>query len=156
MLLALDGSTTRLCEALIEGPVELLLVHQQQTVDVPAAVRQHLGGSAWLARVTTLHAGGQAMMDNLSYTRLDAVPGWFLEGLDQGQAPIGHLLQRLFVRRENVPGCAELSAQLWGHVGSPDERASRSYRVVTSDGPLMLIFEAWRGGMAVFADGKPA
>jgi chorismate-pyruvate lyase len=149
MLLALDGSTTRMCEALAQAPVELLLLHQEQTDDVPAAVREQLGGSAWLARVTSLHAGGRVLMDNLSYTRLDAVPAWFLDGLDAGQAPIGHLLQRLFVRREAVPGSPELSQQLWEQVGAPDPHASRSYRVVTAEGPLMLIFEAYRAGMAV-------
>ena len=148
MLLALDGSTTRLCEAVAQAPVELLLLHQRQTQEAPSIVREQLGGSAWLARVTSLHAHGRVLMDNLSYTRLDAVPPWFLEGLDSGRAPIGHLLQHLYVRREAVASSPELSQQLWDQVGAPDPRASRSYRVVTPDGPLMLIFEAYRAGMA--------
>ena len=147
MLLALDGSTTRVCEALADKPVGLLMLHQQQTADVPAVVREQLGGSAWLARVTSLHADGRVLMDNLSYTRLDAVPDWFRSSLDQGRAPIGHLLQHLFVRREGVPATPELSGALWRHVGHPDPRASRSYRVITPDSALMLIFEAYRGGM---------
>lgn len=146
-LLALDGSTTRVCEALARQSVGVQLHHQRQTADVPAAVRDQLGGSRWLERVTSLHAHGRVMMDNLSYTRLDAVPDWFLAGLDAGQAPVGHLLQRLFVQRETVPGSDALSEVLWSHVGQPDTRASRSYRVVTPTSPLMLIFEVYRAGM---------
>jgi hypothetical protein len=32
-------------------------------------------------------------------------------------------------------------------VGLPDSRASRAYRIVTPEGPLMLIFEVFRGAM---------
>ncbi len=147
MLLALDGSTTRVCEALAQAPAQVQLIHQQQTQEVPAAVREQLGGSAWLARVTSLHAHGQVLMDNLSFTRLDAVPGWFLQRLNEGTAPIGHLLAQLFVQREPVASSPQIEQMLWQHVGLPDERASRSYRIVTEHGPLMLIFEAFRAGM---------
>lgn len=150
-LLALDGSTTRVCEAIAQAPMQVQLIAQQRTQDVPAAVREQLGGSAWLERVTCLHAHGQVYMDNLSYTRLDAVPEWFLQRLDEGSAPIGHLLARLFVQREAQPGSAEIAQALWQHVGQPDARASRCYRVVTEQGPLMLIFEAWRAGMVAAA-----
>ena len=149
LLLALDGSTTRVCEAIAEQPVEVQLHHQQQTGDVPAAVREQLGGSAWLSRVTSLHAHGQVMMDNLSFTRLDAVPTWFLQGLNEGTAPVGHLLQDLFVQREAVPGSVLIEEVLWQHVGLPDARASRAYRISTAKGPLMQIFEVFRAGMAM-------
>jgi chorismate-pyruvate lyase len=146
-LLALDGSTTRVCEAVAQQPVVVQLHVQRQTDDVPAAVREQLGGHRWLERITSLHAHGRVMMDNLSYTRLDAVPDWFLAGLDAGQAPVGHLLQKLFVRRESVAGSAALSEVLWSCVGQPDTRASRNYRVVTPSTPLMQIFEVYRDGM---------
>ncbi|MBX3620965.1 MAG: DUF98 domain-containing protein [Rhizobacter sp.] len=146
-LLALDGSTTRVCEALAQAPVKVQLIHQQRTHEVPPAVREQLGGKAWLARVTSLHAHGDVLMDNLSYTRLDAVPDWFLAALDAGSAPIGHLLARLFVQREAQPGSAEIEDALWAHVGQRDARASRCYRIVTAEGPLMLIFECFRRGM---------
>ncbi len=151
MLLALDGSTTRVCEALAQTPVQLQLISQQQTQDVPAAVREQLGGSAWLVRVTSLHAHGRVLMDNLSFTRLDAVPDGFLQRLNEGTAPIGHLLARLFVRREPVVGSAQVEQMLWQHVGLPDARASRCYRIVTEQGPLMMIFEAYRAGMVAAA-----
>ncbi|ATU68339.1 chorismate--pyruvate lyase family protein [Piscinibacter gummiphilus] len=146
-LLALDGSTTRVCEALAQRPVTVQLHHQRQTTDVPVAVREQLGGDRWLERVTSLHAHGRVMMDNLSYTRLDAVPDWFLSGLDAGQAPVGHLLGKLFVQREGMPGSADVAQALWSRVGLPDTRASRCYRVVTPESPLMLIFEVYRDGM---------
>ncbi|HZE92116.1 MAG TPA: chorismate pyruvate-lyase family protein [Rhizobacter sp.] len=149
LLLALDGSTTRACEALAEQPVQVLLHHQQQTTEVPDAVREQLGGTAWLERVTSLCANGRVMMDNLSFTRLDAVPDWFLSGLDAGSAPVGHLLQGLFVQREPLGCSAAIEERLWRHVGLPDARASRSYRIVTEHAPLMLIFEAFRGAMVV-------
>ncbi len=147
MLMALDGSTTRVCEAIAQAPVQVLLLAQTQTDDVPDAVREQLGGSAWLARVTSLHAHGRVLMDNLSFTRLDAVPPWFLAQMNEGQAPIGHLLQHLFVRREPVASDARTEALLWRHVSLPDERASRCYRITTERGPLMMIFEAFREGM---------
>lgn len=147
MLLALDGSTTRVCEAIAQAPVQLQLHLQQQTREVPEAVHLQLGGSHWLTRVTSLHAHGQVLMDNLSFTRLDAVPADFLQGLNEGSAPIGHLLQDLFVKREPVPGSTEIEALLWQHVGQADVQASRAYRIVTAQGPLMLIFETFRAGM---------
>jgi chorismate-pyruvate lyase len=149
LLLALDGSTTRVCEALAQAPMAVQLLLQQQTDNVPPAVRAQLGGERWLHRVTSLHAHGRVLMDNLSYTRLDAVPGWFLDELHEGKAPIGHLLQRLFIQREPLTGSSEIEEALWQHVGQPDLRASRCYRIVTERGPLMLIFETFRSGMVV-------
>jgi chorismate-pyruvate lyase len=147
LLLALDGSTTRVCEALAGGAVDVQLHFQERTADVPPSVREQLGGDAWLERVTSLVADGRVMMDNLSYTRLDAVPEWFLDGLKDGSAPVGHLLKHLFVRREALDVDDATKQQLWAHVGVPDDITSRSYNVVTSLGPLMLIFESFRAGM---------
>jgi chorismate-pyruvate lyase len=149
-LLALDGSTTRVCEAVAGQPMGVLLLHQAQQANVPAAVREQLGGDNWLVRVTSLYAHGRVLMDNLSYTRLDAVPDWFLADLHQGQAPIGHLLRQLpFVRRDSLPVDTTVAQTLWDHVGHPDAHASRSYRIVTPEKPLMLIFEAFRDGMVM-------
>jgi chorismate-pyruvate lyase len=75
------------------------------------------------------------------------VPDWFLRGLDEGAAPIGHLLARLFVQRQAIESEPALEAGLWKVVGLPDSRASRAYRIVTPEGPLMLIFEVFRGAM---------
>lgn len=148
-LMALDGSTTRVCEAIAQAPMQVELLFQQQTDEVPQAVREALGGQRFLHRVTSLHAHGRVLMDNLSYTRLDAVPDWFVDQLNEGKAPIGHLLQHLFVKREPRTSTPEIEGALWHHVGQPDLRASRAYRIVTEQGPLMFIFETFRSGMVV-------
>lgn len=149
LLLAHDGSTTRLCEAVAQEPMQVLLLHQARCTEVLPGVAEQLGGEHWLCRVTSLcRSDGQVLMDNLSFTRLDAVPRWFLHKLDEGQAPIGHLLAQLFVRREPLVASPALQDLLWQHVGLPDTAASRSYRIVTPEGPLMLIFEAFRAGLA--------
>ncbi|HEX3138748.1 MAG TPA: chorismate pyruvate-lyase family protein [Rhizobacter sp.] len=147
MLMTLDGSTTRACEAVAQAPMEVLLLAQAQGSEVPDAVHEQLGGSAWLTRVTSLHAHGQVMMDAVSFTRLDVVPAWFLAQLNEGSAPIGHMLQHLFVRREPVASTPRLEAMLWSRVGLPDDRASRCYRIATERAPLMMIFEVFRAGM---------
>lgn len=152
LLLAQDGSTTRTCSAMCGLPVQVMLHHQHRTTEVPRTVAEQLGGVSWLERVTSLVAGGQVLMDNLSYTRLDAVPDWFLRGLDEGAAPIGHLLARLFVQRQPIESEPALEAGLWKVVGLPDARASRAYRIVTPEGPLMLIFEVFRGGLVPQAE----
>jgi len=128
-------------------PVQVLLHRQHRTHEVPRSVAEQLGGEAWLERVTSLVAGGRVLMDNLSYTRMDSVPDWFLRGLDEGTAPIGHLLAQLFVQRQPIESEPALQSGLWSVVGLPDPKSSRAYRIVTPEGPLMLIFEVFRGGM---------
>lgn len=150
-LLAQDGSTTRVCEHVAGRAVDVVLHRQARTEAVPQSVRRELGGARWLERVTSLAAGGRVLMDNLSYTRLDAVPDWFLAALDEGRAPIGHLLDRLFVKREPLSVDPVVAARLWEAVGAPDAQASRAYRIVTPQGPLMLIFEAFRAGLTTLA-----
>jgi chorismate-pyruvate lyase len=128
--------------------MHVLLHFQERITDAPPEVRQHLGGAHWLCRVTSLcTSDGQVLMDNLSFTRLDVVPAWFLQKLDEGQAPIGHMLKELFVRRESVDTSDALQDMLWSRVGVPDRDTSRSYRIVTPQGPLMLIFEVFRGAI---------
>lgn len=146
-LLAQDGSTTRVCEHVAGRAVDVVLHRQARIEAVPEAVRRDLGGHQWLERVTSLAVDGRVLMDNLSFTRLDAVPDWFLASLDEGRAPIGHLLDRLFVKRERLAADPVVAQRLWEQVGAPDEQASRAYRILTSEGPLMLIFEAFRAGM---------
>lgn len=146
LLLAQDGSATRLCEALAQHAITVHLQFQRRTTDVPASVLAQLGGSVWLERATTLHANGVVLMDNLSYTRLDAVPDWFLAGLDAGSTPIGHLLDRLPIQREDLSLAGDIAERLWPHVGLPDTRAAKLYRISTGDGPLMLVMETFRAG----------
>lgn len=148
LLLAHDGSTTRLCEAMNGAPM-LIHLHRQQTVSqVPAEVHDILGGGLWLQRVSSLHnAQSEVFMDNLSFTRLDAVPAWFTEALNEGNTPIGRLLDQLFVKRVPTPTSPAVQNLLWDAVGLPDARASRSYHLSTPESPFMLIFEVFRDAL---------
>jgi chorismate-pyruvate lyase len=148
LLLAQDGSTTKLCEAISDSAVSLI-VHAQARVDtVPELVRRELGGTSWLERITSLHSDSRVLMDNLTYTRLDRVPAWFLTDLEQGLAPVGHMLEKLFVRREPINSTIDLEQVLFQTVGFPDSNASRAYTINIESGALMLVFETYRAGFA--------
>jgi chorismate-pyruvate lyase len=151
MLMAQDGSTTRLCEAVAGGPVHLRVVHQQATHEVPAAVRAQLPGEAFIERITFLAAHGEVLMDNLAYIALEGLAPDIERDLRAGSLPIGHLLARMWVRREPLALADTLAARLWDAVGQPDAGATRSYRIVTPEGPRMLITETWRRGMRMEA-----
>ena len=147
LLLAQDGSTTRLCETIAGGPVTLQVNRQAPTADVPELVRRHLPGTSFIERITSLVAHGEVMMDNLAYVALDGLQPALQRDLEAGQMPIGHLLARLWVRREAVSDTGALHEHLWRVVGVPDAAATRAYRIVTPDGPRMLIVETYRRGM---------
>jgi chorismate-pyruvate lyase len=147
LLLAQDGSTTRLCETIAGGPVGLQLLRQAFTADVHALVRQWLPGSRFIERITSLVAHGEVMMDNLAYIALDGLEPSVQRDLEAGVAPIGHLLARMWVRREPVSDAGALHERLWSAVGVPDAAATRAYRIVTPEGPRMLIVETYRRGM---------
>jgi chorismate-pyruvate lyase len=148
LLLAQDGSTTKLCEAIVGARVELRLHAQTRVETVPEVVRLKLGGTTWLKRITSLHSQSRVLMDNLTFTRLDRVPGWFLNDLEKGTAPVGHLLENLFVRRERLNPTPELEAELFDVVGLPDSDSSRAYMIISEAGSLMLVFETYRAGLA--------
>lgn len=147
LLLAQDGSTTRLCETIAAGAVSLQLLEQRMVDAVPAAVSAVLPGKRFIERITCLAAHGQVMMDNLSYIALDGLAADVKRDLEAGSMPIGHLLSRLWVRRSFLNAEPTLYARLWAAVGLPDPAASRVYSIATPEGPLMLIAEAYRRGM---------
>jgi chorismate-pyruvate lyase len=146
LLLAQDGSATRLCETVAGGAVELRLWAQRIVDDPPGEVRHALPGGRFLERCTSLCAHGQVLMDNLSYVALEALPDELRHGLERGNAPIGHLLAGAWTRRAFVDAPGVLD-RLWSRVGLPDPAASRAYVVATPDGPLMLIAETFRRGL---------
>jgi chorismate-pyruvate lyase len=148
LLLAQDGSTTKLCEAISNSRVSLQLHLQEAVETVPEVVRHELGGTSWLKRLTSLHCENQVLMDNVTFTRLDRVPETFLTGLEQGLAPVGHLLEKLFVRRERIISNPELERELFDVVGFPDSNSSRAYTINTENGALMLVFETYRASFA--------
>jgi chorismate-pyruvate lyase len=147
LLMAQDGSTTRLCEAVAGGPVDLVLIKQHVTVEVPAIVREHLPGTQFIERITSLAAHGQVLMDNLTYIALEGLEPAIDGDLRAGTLPIGHLLARLWVRRERIAQAGELMDTLWNAVGLPDASATRAYRIATPTSAQMVIAETYRRGM---------
>ena len=157
LLLAQDGSTTRLCETIAHGPVTLHVIAQRVVETVPALVRCALPGARFIERITFLAAHGQVMMDNLSYIALDGLEPDIRRDLESAAMPIGHLLARMWVRRSFLDAAPALYERLWNEVGLPDPEASRSYSIATPDGPRMLIAETYRHGMLMELDvpGRP-
>lgn len=148
LLLVQDGSTTRLCETVAAGPIELHLVAQRVVTSVPPEVRAELPGTRFIERITCLAAHGQVMMDNLVYIALDGLQPDVQRDLKLGVAPIGHLLARLWVRRRFLDAVPALYERLWAAAGGmPDPAASRLYCIATPEGPRMLIAETFRRGM---------
>ncbi len=148
-LLAQDGSTTRLCEAIAGGQIELHVVYQQTTRAVPAFVRSHLPGELFIERVTFLAAHGEVFMDNLTFVALEYLPSGVKDDLLRGKVPVGHLLRHMWVRRERLEDVPELSQQLWKFEGLPDPEATRTYQILTREGPCMVITETFRRGMTL-------
>src|SRR5271165_6300786 len=88
LLLAQDGSTTRLCQSIAATPLNLQVRRQTVTVDVPDCVRAILPGERFIYRITSLAAHGEVMMDNLVYVALDGLSAPVRDGLDSGAIPI--------------------------------------------------------------------
>ena len=121
VLLGQDGSTTRLCEVIAGGPVELHLNSQTRVEAVPDGVLEFLGGTSWIERITSLHFAGRVMMDNLTWTRVDKIPAEFADDLERGKLPVGRLLDRLFVKRQKIQA-SSLGEILWTATGLPDNQ----------------------------------
>lgn len=149
VLLAQDGSTTRVCEAIAGGPVGLRVARQSVTRDVPAPIGELLPGVDFIERFSTLHAHGQVMMDNLTYIAVEGLDAQLRQGLEAGTVPIGHLLERLWTRRHRLPPdrLHALAPRLWSEFGQPDEASSRAYVIVTPEGARFVIAETYRRGM---------
>ncbi len=125
------------------------MLHSQVRVEtVPEVVMDKLGGTSWLQRITSLHSESRVLMDNLTFTRLDRVPNWFVADLEHGLAPVGYLLEKLFVRRERIKSTFDLEQVLFETVRFPDSGSSRAYTINTEDGAVMLVFETYRAGFA--------
>ncbi|RQP23899.1 hypothetical protein DZC73_17465 [Albitalea terrae] len=86
-------------------------------------------------------------MDNLTYISLDGLEPAIEADLRAGTLPIGHLLARLWVRRERITQADELMDRLWDTVGQPDAPATRAYRIATPTAARMVIAETYRRGM---------
>lgn len=142
-----DGSMTRLCEALAGAPVQLRLVQQRVTREVPGQVRELLPGALFIERVTSLVADGEVLTDNLVYVAMDGLDPELQQALLSGRRPIGHLMDGRRHHRDTVHVGALLLDRLWAAVGTPDPAAMRCYTMRTPEGSAMLVCEALRGGL---------
>ncbi|MFZ5542189.1 MAG: hypothetical protein ACOZJZ_01430 [Pseudomonadota bacterium] len=148
LLLAQGGSTTRLCEAIADAKLGLHVIEQRHCTDVPEPVRAALPGEALLERISCLASRGVVMLDSLAYIATRCLPRELAQEIEAGTQPIGHLLERLWVRRALWPRAhPALCTRLWARVGCPDASASRTCTIATPDGPLMVITETFRDGM---------
>jgi chorismate-pyruvate lyase len=147
LLLAQDGSATRLCETIAGGAIALHLLEQRVVSVLPVDAHALLPGREYLERITSIAAHGEVMMDNLSYIALERLPPALRGELEGGRVPIGHLLGGLWMRRRFVAPGAAFFERLWAVVGQPDPAASRAYCVDTPEGACMLIGETFRRGM---------
>jgi chorismate-pyruvate lyase len=114
---------------------------------VPDLVRRLLPGETFIERITFLAAHGEVLMDNLTFIATAGLEPDIDADLRAGKLPIGHLLARMWVRREPIADASDLAQRLWRAVGLPDPMATRAYRIVTPDAARMVIAETYRRGM---------
>jgi chorismate-pyruvate lyase len=151
LLLAQDGSTTRICEAILGG-IELAVHRQELIEDPPEEAAEVLGAGALLERFTSLHRNGRVAMDNLVLTRPDSLAVGFRGALLDGRVPVGRLLSGSLLRRRSVDS-PRLLARLLTRLaaagcGPVDLRGSRLYVVEGEDGLVLLIAETYRAALA--------
>jgi chorismate-pyruvate lyase len=144
MLLHQDGSTTRLLEATLGGPITVHVLEQQLVPALPPFLQGALPGTTFLRRITALEAQGQVLLDSLAYIAVEALPGPMVRDLMEGVRPIGHIVASLWTRRAVRGGDHALLQELWSVVGEPDPEASRSGAILTPDGPCMILAETFR------------
>lgn len=147
LLLHQDGSTTRLLEAMTGSPLRVHVVEQALVRKLPSCLSGSLPGETFLRRLTTLSANGSVLLDSIAYIAVEALPRDVLDELRRGVRPIGHLLERLWTRRQFRKLDGPMLEELWASVGSPDPRASRSTMITTPEGPCMVLGETFRRGV---------
>jgi chorismate-pyruvate lyase len=151
LFLTQDGSTTRLCEAMARDRVTVHLLDQAIVHELPSHLKTALPGHSFLRRIISLAAEGQVLLDSISYIALGALDAESVARLEAGTIPIGHVLDDLWTRRSFRSRDDGLFDELWREVGEPDAQASRSYTVLTPQGPCMVIAETFRRGMFTIA-----
>lgn len=147
MLLVQDGSATLLCETIAKGPVQLEVLHQSRTQDVPDAVRDHLPGDEFIERQVCMSFAGQVMMDNLTYISLQQLDADVREHLERGVSPIGYIFDFKLTRKRPIPCPDTVLDALFARSGLPDAGAARSYVLEIENNSCMLITETYRAGM---------
>jgi len=147
LLLAQEGSTTRLLQTLCRNDISVQVIDQQVVDKLPIALDGELPGTRFLRRLSSLHAGGHVLLDSFSYTALDVLPTLVASELIEGTRPIGHVFSHLWTRRTFRGGDADLLESLWAEVGDPDPPSSRTLFIHTPRAPCMLLAETFRGGV---------
>ncbi|MFT4103174.1 MAG: chorismate pyruvate-lyase family protein [Burkholderiaceae bacterium] len=147
VLLLQDGSATLLCEIVAGGPIRLDVTHQVITRDVPDEVRELLPGDTFIERQVCLSFDAEVMMDNLTYVACDRVDPTLRQYLLDGTAPIGHLFDRRWTRKQTVAPIDAVVTRLWDRSGLPDPAAVRAYLLQMPESTCMLITETFRAGM---------
>lgn len=147
MLLVQDGSATLICETIVNGPVQLDVLHQKVTTDVPLEVKTHLPGTEFIERQVCMSHNGKVMMDNLTYVSLEQLDSDVRRHLEQGLAPIGYVFDIKLTRKRPLPSPETVLNRLWSRCGVPDPASARSYILEIENNSCMLITETYRAGM---------
>lgn len=146
-LLTQDGSATLICETLAQGPIQLDVLYQEKTTQVPASVTTHLTGQDFIERQVTISHAGQVMMDNLTYISLEQLDSDVRFHLEQGLYPIGYIFDVKLTRKRAVPCPDDVLERLFSRCGAPDPSAARTYVLEIENNSCMLITETYRAGM---------
>jgi chorismate-pyruvate lyase len=146
MLLAQDGSATRLLEQLVGASTFVHVIDQYVTAKLPAHLEGELPGKRFLRRITSLASGPRVLLDSISYIALDVLPASVGQELEEGIRPIGHVLAPLWTRRTFRHRDDSMLEELWSAVGAPDPQSSRSLCIYTPRNPILLLAETYRRG----------
>lgn len=152
LLRAHDGSMTRAAEALVDGPVHVIVHAQAPLAALPAQAplppRDAPPPGPCLQRLISLcGADGTVLLDSLSYLPLAGLDAADRDALLAGRTPIGQLLDGRWQRRHPVTPPADFWAPLWACVGLPDAAAARAQWLAHQGGPSWLVAEVLRGGL---------
>lgn len=74
MLLAQDGSTTRLCETLAASAISVQVFEQDMVDALPGQLHDALPGARFIRRLSSLVANGDVLLDSLSFIALEGLP----------------------------------------------------------------------------------
>lgn len=151
LLLHQDGSTTRLLQMLVGGPISVHVLDQGFVDEVPDSLADVLSGKRFLRRLISLEAGGYVLLDSISYIATDILPAPVVRDLEEGIRPIGSILADLWTRRRSRAADKQLLDELWAVTGKADPAASRACSILMPQGTCMVLAETFRRGVITVA-----
>ena len=107
LLLQMDSSTTRILTALVGGNLTVNLKHQEtiKYQDLPKEIQGYFAGKGpFLHRVTSLTYQGDALSDNAVFADINFLTPELLDGINQGEIPLGLLITNTENRRQFLEG----------------------------------------------------